>query len=439
MTLKSRRSRGLSVSTSVAFGQRREPHTIIIAKGKHVRHFTVRPWVFAVFGSLAAAGLVGYFVATSYLIMRDDLLSATMARQARLQHVYEDRIAALRSQVDRITSHRLLDQQVMETKIAELVNRQSVLAERAGILAPVLDRVSSEGLVPSQQSSVINGIPLPAPRPGTEVQKAELDVFEAPVGASAYAAIDPVVTASIPGALPMAQGAPANGLMAVGERLASLEADQVNQIALLRSAAQARKMELVSLAQRQGLSVQPADVELTGTGGPLLPEQPDVSPFEQEIEALNATLDSLDATRERVRAYPIAHPAPGKAITSRFGNRRDPILGRGAFHAGIDFRAPTGTNIRASAPGTVVKAGRNGGYGKMVEIRHANGLTTRYAHLSRISVKKGDSVPAGAVIGQSGNTGRSTGPHLHYEVRQSGKAIDPLTFIRAGNALADHL
>jgi murein DD-endopeptidase MepM/ murein hydrolase activator NlpD len=116
--------------------------------------------------------------------------------------------------------------------------------------------------------------------------------------------------------------------------------------------------------------------------------------------------------------------------------RTDPFRRRPAMHTGIDFRAPTGQPARATAGGTVISAGYNRGYGNMVEIDHGNGLTTRFAHLSKVLVKKGQTIAKGDTVGQTGSTGRSTGPHLHYEVRVNGRAIDPMTFIRAGDQLS---
>jgi murein DD-endopeptidase MepM/ murein hydrolase activator NlpD len=119
-------------------------------------------------------------------------------------------------------------------------------------------------------------------------------------------------------------------------------------------------------------------------------------------------------------------------FSSGFGIRSDPFLGRPAMHTGLDFRASTGDPVRATAYGKVIAAGWQGGYGKMVEIDHGNTLSTRYGHLSEINVKVGDIVRIGQVIGAVGSTGRSTGPHLHYETRIDGDAVDPQKFLRAG-------
>jgi murein DD-endopeptidase MepM/ murein hydrolase activator NlpD len=123
-------------------------------------------------------------------------------------------------------------------------------------------------------------------------------------------------------------------------------------------------------------------------------------------------------------------------MSSNFGSRADPFLGSAAFHAGIDFRSPQGRKVEATAAGKVIVAGRSGGYGNLVEIDHGKGLTTRYAHLSRIDVGVGESVKAGDVIGRVGSTGRSTGPHLHYETRRDGVAVNPVRYLDAGRRIA---
>jgi murein DD-endopeptidase MepM/ murein hydrolase activator NlpD len=135
-------------------------------------------------------------------------------------------------------------------------------------------------------------------------------------------------------------------------------------------------------------------------------------------------------------ALPIRKPVPGELDeTSGFGVRMDPFLNRPAMHTGIDFRGTIGEPVRATASGTVTVAGWSGGYGRLVEIDHGNGLSTRYGHLSEIEVKVGQKVRIGEEIGRLGSTGRSTGPHLHYETRINGEAVDPARFLRAGTRL----
>lgn len=371
------------------------------------------------------AATMGYLLSTSYLIFRDDLLSTAVARQAKLQHAYEDRIASLRGQVDRITSHRLLDQQFIETKIADLANRQSVLAQRSGLMAPVLDQARSLGIAPD----AVSGMPVPKVRPGNQKSAALV-----PAGP------DPIVTGSNARSSDAGEVPAIMMLTEVRNELSDLEYEQIRQVAALTDAAYAKRTDLLESARNAGL---PVKVEaITGTGGPFIPpaNANDLSAqFQEEVSSFNKAIGALNKAKDVVRSFPIVHPAPGKAISSRFGNRKDPIVGRSAFHAGLDFRTPTGTPIRSAANGKVIKASRQGGYGKMVEIQHSNGLSTRYAHLSKIYVKVGQKVSAGAKLGAAGSTGRSTGPHLHYEIRSNGKPLNPLNYLKAGADLSRYL
>ena len=127
---------------------------------------------------------------------------------------------------------------------------------------------------------------------------------------------------------------------------------------------------------------------------------------------------------------PSIWPIKGR-ISSSFGNRVDPFLGKGAFHPGVDLSSGRGTPVVATADGIVRAAGWSGGYGKLVEINHgSNGLTTRYAHLTEVFAREGQVVRRGEVIGRSGSTGRSTSTHLHYEVRYNGTPVNPYKYLR---------
>ncbi|MCM8558498.1 M23 family metallopeptidase [Sphingomicrobium sediminis] len=144
-------------------------------------------------------------------------------------------------------------------------------------------------------------------------------------------------------------------------------------------------------------------------------------------------LDTLD---DGVIAVPSAMPVNDARLTSSYGTRRDPFRGRRSNHKGIDLAGPVGTPILSTADGRVVRAGWNsGGYGNLIEIDHGNGITTRYAHLSKVQVKRGDRVLRGEQIGKMGSTGRSTGSHLHYEVRIDGRAVNPIPFMESGDYL----
>jgi murein DD-endopeptidase MepM/ murein hydrolase activator NlpD len=176
-----------------------------------------------------------------------------------------------------------------------------------------------------------------------------------------------------------------------------------------------------------------------GMGGPYIPVKlpPHAGPFERELYRINITRAQMDRLNRTLALVPYRKPVVGEVeFTSGFGVRTDPFLGRPAMHTGLDFRAAQGDPVRATANGKVASAGWAGGYGRMVEIDHGNGLSTRYGHLSEIDVKVGDPVKIGQVIGAVGSTGRSTGPHLHYETRIDGEAVDPQKFLRAGVRLS---
>ncbi|MBB2973875.1 murein DD-endopeptidase MepM/ murein hydrolase activator NlpD [Mesorhizobium sp. RMAD-H1] len=422
------------------FGKRKEPHTIIIARGDAISHFTIRPWMLAIGGSLCAAAAIGYLLATSYLVMRDDLIGASIARQARTQQLYEDRISALRAQVDRITSRQLLDQRVMEDKVAELIERQKTLTRRSGRLTPLLKRANG-------------GIPLPEARPEMLEQQTQLLSIDDPSDA-AFAGIDPIITGPVPRTGTDRAGSdglrPSEGLsgesatekaeeifQTINRSLQQIETEQIHKVRDLTESAFETADNITETLNAAGLKIEKQDDE-TGMGGPLItPDSPtdDVADFDMQLQDLDTALDRLERLKKAVRTIPLANPAPGMPVTSLFGVRRDPLLGTPAFHAGIDFRAHKGQQITATAGGIVTKAGRNGGYGNMVEIDHGNGFTSRYAHLSRVLVSENQKISFGTVIGEAGSTGRSTGPHLHYEVRRNGKAINPATFLKTGRQI----
>ncbi|WP_348648208.1 M23 family metallopeptidase [Rhizobium sp. ARZ01] len=427
---------------SRVFGKREQQHIIILASGDKVRHMTVRPWMTAVAFCFAGMFTVGYLAATSYLVLRDGLIGATMARQARMQHDYEDRISALRAQVDRVTSRQLLDQQVVEEKVEKLLEQQMALTERNGKLDTLLNRAGSAGIAdPVLEEPVEEVEPLAYGR------RAD--------AAAGLKAIDRVLGRETAGAAtrqasiaPLAYAAPGESVADRADRMFSnvtlslknVERQQVSRIQSLTNGASEMADAIESILAHTGIEIEvpPVVDDASAIGGPFV-EPLSSNIFEYSLGELDTALNRLDSMRSTARKLPFANPSPGSDVTSRFGNRTDPFLGRLALHAGIDFRLPVGSEVRATGSGTVVTASRNGGYGNLVEIDHGDGLTTRYAHLSRILAKVGDTVDSGDIVGLSGSTGRSTGPHLHYEVRRNGRASDPARFLAAGAKLSSYM
>lgn len=214
---------------------------------------------------------------------------------------------------------------------------------------------------------------------------------------------------------------------------------------------QARMLQIESLGERvAGLAgLKPEDFKRpAGAGGALVASrEPTLEELTQAMgdldRASGAGVDWLTAVESRLfdlkvrnTLIPTVEPVAGGRVGSPFGYRIDPITGKTALHTGLDFPADIGTPILAAAGGVVVVQDLHHAYGKMVEIDHGNGLITRYGHTSRVLVKQGDIVKRGQKVAEVGSTGRSTGPHLHFEVWVSGVVQDPARFLAAGENLA---
>lgn len=193
--------------------------------------------------------------------------------------------------------------------------------------------------------------------------------------------------------------------------------------------------------------VPPPSKSLPGQGGAFVPAPLGADELQREIDRLSRELDvrtdelallesSFLEKRVKERLLPTTLPVKEAFLGSPFGHRSDPILGQRAMHEGIDFNAETGTPVVAAADGVVLSAGWQSDFGNMIEVEHGDGLTTRYAHLSRLNVKAGSLVKRGERIGAVGSTGRSTGSHLHFEVRMLGVAQNPAHFLKQGQEFA---
>ena len=180
-----------------------------------------------------------------------------------------------------------------------------------------------------------------------------------------------------------------------------------------------RAMERAARAEARSAMGGPLELLATSADGSLDPR----------FERLGLSLERMSALELALEGVPRVVPAAVTRISSNFGYRRDPFNRRAAMHNGIDFKGPYGSPIYAAAMGEVTFSGWKGGYGRTVEVTHTNGIVTRYAHLARITVKKGQSIDAGATLGGLGSSGRSTGPHLHFEVRINGRAVNPRPFL----------
>jgi murein DD-endopeptidase MepM/ murein hydrolase activator NlpD len=215
--------------------------------------------------------------------------------------------------------------------------------------------------------------------------------------------------------------------------LARIEARQLALVERLTHFADQRAARAEVALRKLGLDARAMIAATsTGQGGPFvrLSTEHDGS-LDPRFARLGASLARMDALERGLTGIPQVMPADMDMISSGFGYRSDPFHGGAAMHAGLDFRGPIGAPIHAAPKGKVTFVGTKTGYGKVVEISHGNGMLTRYAHMSAWRARLGQQVAAGDVIGQIGNTGRSTGPHLHFEVRIHDRAVNPRPFLES--------
>lgn len=224
--------------------------------------------------------------------------------------------------------------------------------------------------------------------------------------------------------------------MAIPEaaELAQIEARQIHFVERLTRYADRRAERTAKAMRKLGLDPQAMlrRAERQAMGGPLEILSTSASgEIDPRFERLGLSLARMAALEESLDTIPQVNPTSRSQtrVSSGFGYRLDPFTRRGAMHRGLDFKGPVGAPIYAAAKGRISFVGRKAGYGNVVEIQHGNGVTTRYAHLSRFVAKRGQMVEAGDVIAGLGNTGRSTGPHLHFEVRINDRAVNPRPFL----------
>lgn len=354
---------------------------------------------YGVFAGLCATNVV----AVVAFLMSPDIAGLLNSQTDVVLAAYEDRIAQLRVEVDRLHSRRYAQTGDINLQLQELAQQQEVLSEQQQFVRLLAQKANELGI--------------------------EADVpEEIPAGSNAAAIAPP---ADGQAATPVEEIAAATTLtdeMISETRLA---------LTAITTAASASTDDI--LDSLQSLGIRP-ELPATGeaVGGPLLPpEDESASPgLVEDAAAVMEALTRFKAAKEAIDLAPVHEPLAGEMrISSGFGNRRDPFGGGKAFHAGIDVPAPRGTLVLAAGDGVVTFAGQSSGYGILVEIRHGTGLVTRYAHLSASLVKEGQTVRAGTPIAKVGSTGRSTGPHLHFEVRQDDRSIDPGRFLAVGRRL----
>jgi murein DD-endopeptidase MepM/ murein hydrolase activator NlpD len=420
-------------------------------------------------GAIAALALLSFAWTASitlYVAFHDDVMRAVLARQAEMKAAYEDRLAEASARLDEAASRQLLERNSFKGKLNEVMSRQARLEQRGAVVAALAETEAGNRRLSARRQAATPGAddalsaiqtlgpstaprasaddavrayaPLPGPAAGPRTAKPH-PIDESGETLSALPSDAPFTTASV--ARTPDNLDPSAGLGLVERSLNRIESNQAEALAAIDRTAERAASRDAAIVAETGLD--PARLSLPGgeggVGGPYIPT--DLDPNAPALDPALMRVARDVATAERLKALmsfvPLRMPLSGDpSVTSPFGYRADPFLGRLALHPGVDLAEAYGAEIHAAAAGRVAHAGPAGGYGNMVEIDHGNGLATRYAHMSETLVEEGQQVDKGAVLGRLGSTGRSTGPHLHYEVRVDSEPVDPERYLRAGADLA---
>lgn len=359
----------------------------------------IRPWLFYLsFTVLFATNvltLVGF-------LMAPDISALLTGQNDVVVAAYEDRIAQLRVEVDRLHSRQFAQTGDINLQLQELTQQQEVLLEQHQLVRQLAQKAAELGIeTAALPASDDQEAPVPLARtPATTGKDGEL----AEVSASMTRMMD-------------------DGRMALAA-LSETATESTDTI----------------LGELSGLGIRPAmpDGLESAVGGPFLPaiDSGDSSGIVDDANDVYLALARFKAARSAIDLAPIHQPMDSLTrISSNYGNRKDPFTGGRAFHAGIDFPAPKGTAVLSAGYGKVTFVGERAGYGNVVEITHGTGLVTRYGHLSAFLVTEGQLVNTGTPIAKVGSTGRSTGPHLHFEVRRKDVTVDPGKYLAVGKRL----
>ena len=462
----------------------RQVHIVTFAKDGAARTLTLRrSWI----GSCAAlklALIVWSGFSLYLLVFRDTLVGKLIADQAQMRAVYEERLAAEQAKLDESRNRQVSTQYSFEGRLRELLSRQAELETRTETVAQLLRNPSDPNKAHSRiwllgadpnSSAPHSAAHLSDPRPpdplkaitdftgekphpidesanyssysGEREGHTNADLTAAPSSPSAtshHKVPSPGPRASLFDGMagPTFLGTKPALVDTVVNSLDTVERLQVEVLEHANSRAASQIDQLRGALKRSGIDpsrfAQRPKARAADMGGPFLPLPKDgnVPGFDELLHGLKVRLEEHDELSRTISSLPLRQPLAGRLeITSGYGARKDPFGMGWALHPGVDLRAEEGTIVRATASGKIVNASYAGGYGNMVEIEHGEGVSTRYGHLSAILVSDGTYVSAGTAIGRVGSTGRSTGPHLHYETRIDGEPVDPLRFLNSSDIL----
>jgi len=388
---------------------------IYVRSNGDVQFITVSPISQVCLLIIFLIGFLWMAFASVNIVFKDQLLELKQQKLFEARLDYENRLSELRASIERVNDRLLLDQQGYLKKVDEVKAEFSSLAAQQ----KTMENFFKEGWFPLKESATPEKFQVDGALEGTFAQRYASDFR------SRLEAVKPL-----------------------DEMNASFTGLHKQQLALLKDAQaySQRKLQTTSvLLSRLGIrppvtvNLVKGDAAAMGMGGPFL-SVPKRTQREYEIaegiETVHATLEQETKVRQAVADLPLVKPMTQiTGISSSFGYRKDPLRLSLAFHGGIDFKGIYAAPVLATSNGQVTWAGPHGPYGNLVEIFHDNGVSTRYGHLKSVNVSLGQKISRGDLVGWMGSTGRSTGPHLHYETRVNGRVIDPQDFWRTQHDL----
>ncbi len=445
MSLRERSSRRLGLPTTHYF--------LSLSRGDSIWTAMLRPAVLWALVALTPLSLAFGLAGAADLAFRVRLTVATAAPKPMREMGYEARL-------NETEVRQAADPDALEGRMRDLAARQDRLERRGAIVAALAAEAARAPALPAAArlaADALGAIETLGPKtppglsPSSPLDHGAARAY-APAGASAAprsapprpldeSLADPGLAPGLAALAANPNLDPAARLDLVGRSLDRLEGGQMTALATIdRRASRASERNAAVLAETGLDPMRLAEPKpLADAGGPFIPvdADPKAPAFERAAARVARDVSFAENLTAVMPFVPLRTPLSGEAsVTSPFGYRADPFLGKLALHTGVDLLQPYGSEIRATGAGRVVHAGPMGGYGDMVEIDHGHGLATRYAHMSDILVQEGQDVAEGDVLGRLGSSGRSTGPHLHYEVRVDGEPVDPERFMHAGERLS---
>ena len=375
----------------------------------------IRPGLF--YGICAALFATNILTLVGFLLS-PDIVALVNGQNAASLSAYQDRIAQLRLDVDRLHSRQYAQTGDINLQLQELAQQQEVLTEQHQYVKALADKAAELGIGPVA-ATANDAKPLVSPAVPAATSPGGDSISTSDAGAAA--------------------------VEKAGHQVREMMDESRTALAAISAAATTSTDQILASLKQVGIKPDLPDAAQDvdgGVGGPFIPaeDSPEAGSMVDDANAVLSALARFKDARTAIAMAPVHLPVSGpERISSVFGNRTDPFTGRQAFHPGLDFPWPTGTTVMAAGHGKVIFVGQINGYGNVIDIDHGGGIVTRYGHLSAFLIDQGAIVDTGTPIARVGSTGRSTGPHLHFEVRRNDSPVDPAFYLAVGKRLARFL